>query len=572
MLFKVLLFLFTGSVFGADSLFVPKNLLVSSGISSTFTAQFCLFVGIILLFTVFAAKFLKYILKIPVIAGQIIAGIILGPTLLNIADWKIFSYTFTISDIVSGQSVSFISSDLFIFIILLISGAFTISYLLWLAGYETNLSEMVKVGPAATLAGILGAVVPILLTTSIIVLIFGFNCSFALALGVGLIFSATSVSIPIAMLVAQKKMHLRSSKATLGAAIIDDILAVIFLSIFIIVLQSGFFGGCNIISTEDLHTGSILGSLLKIFISFVAFFVFGFTAVSFLMKWFNKSRLYSLIPPTAFGLMLFYFSFSELIGGLAGITGAYFAGIFQRRVDEHHYSENTLSPFINAVFLPLFLASVGLQVNIAALTFHDWLITLAIFLIAVFSKIFGVYLATFISNLFFEIKRWTLFESYIFGVSMVARGEVGLVIATLLKSVGIITPSIYIICVVAIILTTIITPILLSLGFSLEKKSELDVESKIVTLGNFDLVGTENMFEMMLDLLEKAKHVGRYIKLSEGHIIADFQKDKVDIIYSPKEGITLKGRKEAVDHIIELILKGLGGDLDRIKKASQPLH
>ncbi|OGT35246.1 MAG: hypothetical protein A3F11_11140 [Gammaproteobacteria bacterium RIFCSPHIGHO2_12_FULL_37_14] len=540
-----------------------QNLVVSSEITARFIAKFCLFLGLVLLFTILVAKILKLTTKIPVIAGQIIAGILLGPSFLNIASWKFFSDSLVVN------SMEIISSDLFVFLILIISSAFTVSYLLWLAGYETNISEMIKVGPAAILAGFLGAIIPIIFAVFGIFLTLGLGCPVVTAIGVGLIFSATSVSIPVAMLVSQKKMHLRSSKATLGAAIIDDIFAVILLSFFIVLLQSDFFSDCQIISGA-IHTHSVLNSIFRILASFALFFVVGMTVIPFLNNLFNKNRFLGLIAPTAFCFMLFYFSFAELFGGLAGITGAYFAGIFQRRVDINHLSEATLTPFINSILLPLFLVSVGLQLDITTLTFYDWIIALVLLILAILSKFFGVYIATFISNIFFETKKWTCLESYIFGSSMVARGEVGLVIATLLKNMQVINLSLYTISVVVIILTTILTPILLSFGFRLSKKTET-TEIKTLKLTGFDIVTSKFMFAMLMNLLEKTKHSCSYIKLSESHIVADFQKDKVDIIYSP-EGITLRGKYESVDQFMGLFLRELNSDLNSIKKASEALH
>ena len=446
-------------------LYIPKNILVDSGLAASFVAKFCLFFALTLFFTIAIGKLLKYIFKIPVIAGQIIAGIILGPSILNIAGWNIFSDNLILS--INYYDLAITSSDIFVYVILLISAGFTVSYLLWLAGYETDISEMIKVGPAASLAGFLGAIVPIFLVALTILFCIG-KCSLAAAIGVGLIFSATSVSIPVAMLVSQKKMHLRSSKATLGAAIIDDILAIMFLSVFIILMQSGVFGVCDILE-NSLHASSITLAIAKIIFSFAVFIVVGLFITPILMRWLNYNKFVTLIAPVAFCFMLFYFSFSELIGGLAGITGAYFAGLFQKRVDEHHQSEATLSPFITSIFVPIFLASVGLQVDVTVLTFNEWLIALLLLVVAIISKIFGVYLATFISNLFFEKEKWSMFESYIFGSSMVARGEVGLVAATLLRSIDIINYPIYIISVVVIILTTIATPIMLAIGFNMKK-------------------------------------------------------------------------------------------------------
>ncbi len=139
--------------------------------------------------------------------------------------------------------------------------------------------------------------------------------------------------------------------------------------------------------------------------------------------------------------------------------------------DAEHNAEKTISPYVNTFLLPLFLASIGLQIDMHVLALHEWLVVGLLLVIAIVSKLIGCWIATSISNLVAgndAAQHWTLLETYIFGSSMVARGEVGLVVSTILRGTGLITSPQYTIAVVVIVLTTIATPIMLAIGFSIE--------------------------------------------------------------------------------------------------------
>jgi Kef-type K+ transport system membrane component KefB len=292
------------------------------------------------------------------------------------------------------------------------------------------------------------------------------------ALGLGLIFSATSVSIPVAMLYAARKMHLKSSKATLGAAVVDDIVAVLFLSLFFLMVQSGFFANFSQV-VESGHRLSIIESCGYLFFSLSLLIGCGYWIVRPGIRWLSASEYNYLLAPVATGVMLLYFGFSELFGGLAGITGAYFAGLFHRMGDEQHRAEKVIAPFVNAILLPVFLGSIGLQVNICLLRMFDWMVVGILLFFAIVSKLIACFIATGLSNRFASSKgQWTLLEGYLFGSAMVARGEVGLVIATILHGSRIIAPDTYVIAVVVIVLTTIATPIMLAWGFSCYEQIE----------------------------------------------------------------------------------------------------
>ncbi len=544
---------------------IPHGVLIQSGIDTIFVAKFALFFALILLGTVFLGKIFKKSFHIPVIAGQILAGIVLGPTGINIAHFSLFTQPLTIIDQATGKFFSLVSSDLFIFYLLLISSALTVSFLLWIAGHETDIKDVFKVGFTATVAGVLGALLPIALLFALLYYGIGGPFSLVTSLGIGIIFAATSVSIPVAMLVSQRKMHLRMAKATLGAAIIDDIVAVIILSLFTMLLNAGSLGTKI---AQQTHSGSIISSLVSMLIAFALICAIGYFIVPRFLEWLRKKKIGHLIPPTAVGIMMIYFAFAELFGGLAGITGAYFAGLFNKMGDHRHTAQKALSPFINAILLPLFLGSIGLTVNLKVLTWHQWIIAGILLVTAVLSKMLSCYGATWLSNLLGETKQpWSMLESYLFGSAMVARGEVCLVVATILNGARIITPEDYVICVVVIILTTIISPIMLSVGFAqLEKQKRRDqgTDEFELNIGFFNVTGINQMFNIIINELEEHHEFGSALQIGEGHRIITLVGFNVRIVLDPSEGIIFKGDPVKIEQIIHIIKDAMANEIGAI--------
>ncbi len=544
---------------------IPPGLLQSSGLNPILIAQFSLFVGILLMWTIFWGKILKVLVKLPMIAGQIIGGILLGPSLLNIAQLSIFAQPLTLMDYMTGQSYTLLTSDLFVFFILLISSSLTVSYLLWIAGHETDLKDIWCIGGTAVTAGFFGAFFPIIMTVGALFLgVGGGDWNFVQTIGLGLIFSATSVSIPVATLFAYNKMHLRSSKATLGAAVVDDILAVILLSVFSFALQAGMFHTNNTITLHIDSSGSIIGMLVYMFLSFIIILGAGYYIIPPLIRWLRKEHYSHLIAPVANSIMLFYFAFSELFGGMAGITGAYFAGLFHRMGDTQHRAERVISPFVNAILLPLFLGSIGLQINIRILKWVDWVTVFILLFVAIISKLLGCWITNFFGNIFAQDKsKWTMLESYLFGSSMVARGEVGLVIATILYASRIVTSDQYVIAVVVILLTTIASPIMLAIGFAQLKMLAVKEDHKL-NIGLFKVIGTRRMFNIIMGSIEASGQLKTSIQMSEGRRIINIEGKRVKIILCPDEGIIFEGNRENVQEILRIVHESIADDVGRL--------
>lgn len=544
-----------------DQLTIPEGLLITAGLSPAYVAQFALFVAILLMWTITWGKIFKKLCGLPVIAGRIIAGILLGPSLLDIAHLSLFAQPLLLLDRITGHLYSISSYDQMLFSVLLISAALTVSYLLWIAGHETDVQDIYSIGTVAITAGIFGAVLPIIMIAVPLYYWGGGEWSAIQAIGMGLIFAATSVSIPVAMLFAYNKMHLKSSKAALGAAVADDIFAVVLLSLFSLSVQAGLLGAVDGALLQG-HGSSIFASLLSIVFAFIVMSVVGYYVVRPFIEWLKRAHLSHLIAPAANGIMLLYFAFAEIVGGLAGITGAYFAGFFHRMADHRHGAEKVIAPFVNAFLLPLFLGSIGLQLDVSLLNRYDWLLVLFLLAIAIISKLLGCWLATALSNYYAhkDSYRWTSLDTYLFGSSMVARGEVGLVVTTILFGSGIILPSHYAIAIVVIVLTTVATPIMLAQGFerlALIAKDEVFV----LNIGLFPFIGTTQMFHIILGSLEKHDKHPVVVQISDGSTVANLEAANVKIILNDDDGILFEGNKDKIEAILRLVKENILDDL-----------
>lgn len=544
-----------------DQLTIPAGLLVTAGLSPAFVAQFALFIAVILMWTITWGKIFKKLCGLPVIAGRIIAGILLGPSLLNIASFSFFAQPLLLFDRLTGQLYSLASYDLMLFAVLLVSSALTVSYLLWIAGHETDLQDIFSIGPVAIIAGVLGALLPIVMIAVPLYVCCGNEWSAIQAVGMGLIFAATSVSIPVAMLFSYNKMHLKSSKAALGAAVVDDIFAVILLSIFSLTVQAGLLGNGGAVMLQE-HGVSIWSSLFYIIFAFIVMIGVGNYCVVPFIEWLKRSHLSHLIAPAANGVMLVYFAFAEIIGGLAGITGAYFAGLFHRLGDHRHAAEKVISPFVNAFLLPIFLGSIGLQLDMRLLNGYDWLLVLFLLVAAIISKLIGCWLATMLCNWFShkDSYQWTALDTYLFGSSMVARGEVGLVVTTILFGSGVISPSHYVIAIVVIVLTTVATPIMLAQGF---ERLALTVKDQVfmLNIGLFSCIGTTQMFHIIMGNLEKNGIHPTVVQISDGSTVANLEEANVKIILNADEGILFEGDREKIETIVRTVKESIIDDV-----------
>ena len=382
-----------------------------------------------------AAKFAGYLstkLNQPSVFGELLIGVLLGPSLLNITH------------------LPFIT-DIHLPVVLKELGEIGVLLLMFMAGLELHLNEMAKSSRVAALSGVLGVVTPIALAIG-----FGrlLGMDFNHALFLGLTLAATSVSISVQVLIELKVVRSKVGLGLLGAAIFDDVLVILLLSTVLAVLSGG----------------SSLSSLALVFGKMVLFLVFalsfGLWLLPLITRNIHKLSVSQGITTFALIVMLVFGLAAELVGGMAAITGAFLAGMMFARTPEKTQIDTNLHSISYTFFIPIFFVGVGLNVDLHVVTFQTIGIILALVIIAAVGKLLGAGSGALLSKF---SKR----ESLQMGIGMIARGEVGLIIANVGLTAGYIPNELFSSIIATILICDLITPPLLRAAF-VEKKTPID--------------------------------------------------------------------------------------------------
>ncbi len=361
---------------------------------------------------------------LPQVVGALLAGLILGPACLNILHETDFILQL---------------SELGVIV------------LMFTAGLETDIKELKKTGAASIVIAIFGMIIPLVGGFAIASMFNKNGISDASApiilqnIFIGIILTATSVSITVETLKELGKLSTRAGNAILGAAIIDDILGVIALT----VVTSA--------TSTNVSTGMVL-------IKIVLFFILGGLGGFIFSKGMNKSmRIHNMdlrrfvILSFVFCLLLSYVD--EHLFGVADITGAFMAGLMLSNVPRKHYLMARFETTSYMLLSPIFFASIGIKVVIPEMS--STLIAFAGILIvaAILTKIIGCGIGA-------KLCRYTNAEAVQIGTGMVSRGEVALIVANKGAAFGLMGSVFFGPIVIMVVVTTIITPILLKLVFS----------------------------------------------------------------------------------------------------------
>lgn len=383
-----------------------------------------------------AAGYLSTKIKQPSVFGEILIGILLGPSLLNIMHLPF------VSDTHLGEVIQ-------------LMGELGVLLLMFLAGLELHINDLVKNAKVAAYSGVLGVVVPVGLG-------FGFGellkMGFQHSLFLGLTLGATSVSISAQVLIELKILRSKVGYGLLGAAVFDDVLVLLLLSLFL-ALFSGASGLISIIA--------VIGKMLLFLALSIAFGLWG---LPFLVKATQERSISQGITTLALVVMLVYGAAAELVGGMAAITGAFLAGLMFARTPEKTKVESNFHSLAYALFVPVFFVSIGLGVDLRQLNSSMLWIILGITIIAILGKVIG-------SGGGARISRFSWKESLQIGIGMVSRGEVGLIIAKIGMDEGFLSSSLFSAIVGMILLTTLITPPLLRISFHTKSQHLQPTES-----------------------------------------------------------------------------------------------
>ncbi len=421
LLFGLLFLQNTGAVF-AETTEEP-----STGVNSFIPLMFAL--GIILLASRTGGAIARQ-LNQPRVLGQLIVGLILGPTVLDMLHWGILQ----------GVDLQHTIKEFAELGVLL---------LMFNIGLEVHLSELAKVGKVAVFAGILGVVAPVAFT---VVVLIPTGHDWFPALFAGVTLAATSVSISAQVLLELGYLHTKEGNALLATALIDDVLAILAVSLTLVVAgASGAEGGPD------------FSQLLVIIVQMAAYIVIAFLiawhALPKAMVWIQRrpklSQAYG-IPIFALICALLFGWSAEYLGGVAAITGAFIAGVGLSKLPSasmKHEIEQSMSHLAYVFLVPIFFVDVGLETDLGNFPLEALPFMLVLLLMAVISKVFGAGFGA-------RMGGFDLRESLRVGVCMVSRGEVGLIIISIGLSSGILDSGseLYASLFMVILLTTVLTP------------------------------------------------------------------------------------------------------------------
>lgn len=366
-------------------------------------------------------------LKAPQVVGQIVAGLLIGPSVLGIVDQSDFIVTLAEVGVV---------------------------LLMFSAGLETNLKELVKTGPVALTIACAGVLVPLVGGFLLYSAFFGFapfgSEGFFRAVFIGTIMTATSVSITVQTLRELGHLKGRVGTVIMSAAIIDDVIGIIVLT-FVIGFKDADARPLDVVIKTVL---------------FIAFSVVVGFLIYLLFKVLDKRFFHQRRIPI-FGLALcFVMAFcAERFFGIADITGAYVAGIILCNLRDAEYIAGKMDISSYMLFGPVFFASIGLKTKFDGFTLELLWFSLAFVAIALVAKVIGCGLVA-------RLWRFDTRDSLKIGVGMMTRGEVALIVAQKGLAVGMVSPEYFTSVILLIICSSVASPIFLKLLFKGEDKPD----------------------------------------------------------------------------------------------------
>ena len=365
--------------------------------------------------------------KAPQVVGEIIAGLLIGPSVLGLVNQTDF--------LVQMAEIGVV-------------------LLMFSAGLETNLKELLKTGPVAFMIACCGVMVPLIGGALLYMGFYGMSPwgsdQFYEAVFIGVIMTATSVSITVQSLKEMGKLKGKVGTTILSAAIIDDVLGIIVLTFVI-----GF-------KNPDSNPG-------KVVLSTLLFFVFAIIIGFILYKIFKlldaRYPHTRRIPILGLALCMAFAYVAEKYFGIADITGAYVAGIILCSIRDSDYIAEKMDINSYMIFGPVFFASIGLKTSIDNINGEIILFAICFVLVAMITKIIGC-------GLMARLCRFSRKDSLKIGCGMMTRGEVALIVSQKGLAVGMISPVYFAAVILLIIVSSITTPIILKLLYATDHMNE----------------------------------------------------------------------------------------------------
>lgn len=398
---------------------------------------------------------------IPAILGELMVGVVAGPGCFNILHLKLFSGT------PAGDA----------FLLMAQIGGLV---LMFIAGLETDIDRMREASVTAFLVALSGVIWPFFLGAGVAHML-GLPWSSSWFLGGAL--TATSVSISARTLMDAGRMTTPEASVILGAAVIDDVMGLFVLAFLAASCSSATstFGLAPMLSDWlQQHYPAAAAHPLAVQMTLIAICVLTFFVVAYgaaqrwsdpLMRLFRKLDANEAVTSCVLALVMLYAVSAEWLGSVAGITGAYLLGYVFASAKLKALIERTFYAIGHGLLIPLFFVSIGLTSNFRALGGH-WLLLIAIFIVAVVSKLLGCGMAALGMGM-------GPVRSLRIGCGMISRGEVGLIVTAMGANTGIFKEPEVAVMVTVVLLTTLVTPLLMRWGFNIhtpeDDENSLDI-------------------------------------------------------------------------------------------------
>lgn len=374
--------------------------------------------AVILLATKIAGH-LSVLMKQPAVLGELLVGILIGPAVLG---W-----------IPNSEMIHIISEA-------------GVILLMFIAGLEADLDDLRKNARPSTAVAVGGIIFPLGFGT-----LAGLGMGMPLNQGIflGLVLSATSVSITVQTLKEMGKLQTRESTTILGAAVLDDVLVIVLLAFVM-----SFFGG------SDESTLLVIGQKILFFATIL---LISWKAVPWIMRRFGGLKVSEPVVSAAVMIGFFFACYAEWLG-VAGIIGSFIAGAAIAQTPFKEKVEQKIEPISYGIFVPVFFVSIGLNVTFTGLDRHIWFI-IALSLLAIFTKLAGSGLGAWMTGFDFH-------GAAKIGAGMISRGEVALILASIGMTSGLLDERYYTPLILVVLITTLVTPPVLSRLFANERDHE----------------------------------------------------------------------------------------------------
>ncbi len=380
---------------------------------------------VIILLAAKAAGYISTRLGQPSVLGELLVGVLLGPSVINILGLPFINSTSL------GATISELSE-------------LGVLLLMFIAGLELHLGELAGHRKVSLLASVGGLLISIGMGWGVGRL-FGMQDTAALLLGVAL--GATSVSISARTLMELKILRSRVGLSLLGAAVVDDVLSILAFSIFLAVTTGS--GGIE----------GLVWLTARMALFLAAAVAFGLWVLPPLARWVGHLSISQGMFAFAIVSLLVYGLAAEVVGQMAALIGAFLAGLMFARTPEKNQIEQGMTVLAYGLFVPIFFINIGLSIDLRALQLNAVWLILAVTLAAIVGKIFGAAAGA-------RLGGFPGHEAFQLGTGMVARGEVTLIVAAEGIKTGLLNSVAFSAIVAAVLLSTMFTPPLLRYAFA----------------------------------------------------------------------------------------------------------